>query len=849
MEDSKHFTHFIFLSNTGDSLAVAWQLQRQGHRVLVGIVDDIRNAEGKEKEDPDTKRRRTSMYKDILDVMPAEKLVNKMRSFPNKEKWFIFVDFNSMWSMAQEALKMGFTNGLFPSQFDYKLEADRDMGKQFIEKYYKGIEVAPHEDFKNIEEAIEYINESENFLALKGNDPSGETVVPKDKNIDFAKETLIDALTTHKEDYERKGFVLENQIRDGVEVNGETVSYNGETVFSSVDIENKEIGDENTAKYTGCMINTVVNTDPQSILNKICYPEAMQKVAKKHKGMFFADLNVIYKDGKFYYLENCFSDDTQILTKSGWKDYKDIVIGEETMSINPVNREIEWKRITRKVVLEHNGEMVQVGGDKNAIDALVTPDHDFWIATDGKTEMRKVKAKNLPKSTTQKIPRTGIWNGITPTEIILPEIIVSVPDRTVKKGVFVKEGGKIVKTINGDRNYAVVESFVKGFERHTLPEIRFETKAFAFILGLWIAEGSFNHSYKGEPRTIVISQTLNSKRRKEIEEGLKNFGLDYRVAKNGDYILSNRRLAHYFWKELDMKNCVASTKFIPQQFKEMGVEVLSELVRGFLCGDGGKNKTNWVGFTTSVQLADDLQEIIHKMGNVVNISTKKTKGTEMTIKGKTYTRNHDILALSIRTEKLNTSLKSSIVHKTQYNGIVWDVEVEDNHSMFVRRNGKAFFSSNCGNRPGYDSFVTEVEMSGGATEFFNNLVDGECPFKSKFGYAVRGLNLNQDKDNKTKEGLTMRWRDEDIDNIFPFEIQKHHAKMVSTGYGIDMVVFCASSDDLEYAINKAHDIKDNFSFKAMYTRGREDSLSKGYSTSILNRYDGICSNLEVENES
>lgn len=70
---------------------------------------------------------------------------------------------------------------------------------------------------------------------------------------------------------------------------------------------------------------------------------------------------------------NCYSDDTFVMTDSGWKLFKDVKYSDLILSLNPKTKGIEYSRILFKQVHEGPGRMVSFKGD--LVDALVTPEH------------------------------------------------------------------------------------------------------------------------------------------------------------------------------------------------------------------------------------------------------------------------------------------------------------------------------------------------------------------------------------------------------------------------------------------------------------------------------------------
>ncbi len=299
------FQKYIIVDVFGEGLALAYHLQCEGKEVITCMVDDLTYAMEKEDDEGDAKKYRLSQYNGLLKKITPDELMKIAEKIENKEEWFCIFDFNTIFKYADEFKKMGFTNGLFPTRLDYVMESDRDFAKRFVVKSYPGIKVAEVEQFKDVQEGIDFVNESDEFWALKGNDAGATTVVPSTKLIDNVRAELIDALQSGKETYERKGFILERQIRDGLEVCPEMIFYNGQRVASNIDLEDKSFSATDGAEKFGCAINVIRQTDMNCLLNQVAFPEATDKLAKRHAGLYYIDANLILKDGEYYFLEFC----------------------------------------------------------------------------------------------------------------------------------------------------------------------------------------------------------------------------------------------------------------------------------------------------------------------------------------------------------------------------------------------------------------------------------------------------------------------------------------------------------------------------------------------------------------
>lgn len=302
-EDKNKFAIFTAF---GEGLSLAWHLQQEGYEVLVGMVSDIQDV-GEDEEAPKNKKIRWSAYDGMLKKQDAWKLLEKMDKFKPEEKdeWCVIFDFNVLYKFADKALKTGFKYGLFPTKLDFVLESDRDFAKRFVLKNYPDLKVAEVQEFKKVEEGIEFLRESDEFWALKGNHPDAKTVVPSAAILEHAIGELEDALNSSRSEYESGGFIFERQIREGLEVCPKMIWVDGKRVASIINLEDKRVSPNNGSAMEGCAIDILVSTPLDCMLNSIAFPPITDSLAKKHKGIFSLDANLIIKDGIVYFLEFC----------------------------------------------------------------------------------------------------------------------------------------------------------------------------------------------------------------------------------------------------------------------------------------------------------------------------------------------------------------------------------------------------------------------------------------------------------------------------------------------------------------------------------------------------------------
>jgi len=105
--------------------------------------------------------------------------------------------------------------------------------------------------------------------------------------------------------------------------------------------------------------------------------------ARRHLQLFHK--NVIYG--------HCFSSDTEIMTRSGWKLFSDTSVGEEVATINPITLNSEWNKINQKFEYGNYDKLIEF--KKRSHNFCVTEDHSIIRKYDERGKWEKVKAKSL----------------------------------------------------------------------------------------------------------------------------------------------------------------------------------------------------------------------------------------------------------------------------------------------------------------------------------------------------------------------------------------------------------------------------------------------------------------------
>jgi phosphoribosylamine-glycine ligase len=302
---------FVIITWDAYPLPIAKHLLDEKREVTVAIVKDREDLGLKEKahdEKPEERRQRLSTYDGMLKKATLARTMAMLeRVTPgDRDDYFFFFDFNEMYNISEAIMKMGFRNGLFPTEFYYRMERERDLAKDYVEKNYGGkIRVPETKDFKKAQDGVNFINESDSVWVLKSNGNVGKTVVPCTDDPDLAKEILVSALTDCRKDYEGQGYILEEKIIGAMELTPVLVCYNGEPVYTLVELENKAFGSGNIGPLKGGNQALSIRTSLDCKINEIAFPPAIYALAKKQPGLSIFDAGLLYDGKGFYFTEFC----------------------------------------------------------------------------------------------------------------------------------------------------------------------------------------------------------------------------------------------------------------------------------------------------------------------------------------------------------------------------------------------------------------------------------------------------------------------------------------------------------------------------------------------------------------
>lgn len=341
----------------------------------------------------------------------------------------------------------------------------------------------------------------------------------------------------------------------------------------------------------------------------------------------------------------CYAEGTQVLTTKGWKEFKDVTTQDVVYSLNPQTREIEETNIVGVQKYPYNGELIHFFN--RSLECLVTPEHQMvYISKSGAHEIKKCNA-------TEYKPSMGAFYR---------SAVNTAKDRT--------------NIMFGDKN------------------IPFDV--YCEFMGYYLADGSMQHDYG-----IVLSQEKGQPAWKRMQTCIKKMGFTPHVYKS-TIVLYHRA----FGQEL-LKYGTAHYKYIPQEILNASKRQIQIFLDAFIVCDGHikkprpfmgnrghvctPNHGERIYFTSSPQMAAEIGLLLLKVGHRPSYRIMSPKNT-VKKDGTVIKQRYDCYRISECDSATATVFNKE---KVEYIGFVYDVTLENNHIMYIQKDGKCFWGSNC----------------------------------------------------------------------------------------------------------------------------------------------------------
>lgn len=331
----------------------------------------------------------------------------------------------------------------------------------------------------------------------------------------------------------------------------------------------------------------------------------------------------------------CFDDKTEVLTKDGWKFFKDVEYTDYIATLNNLGF-IEYHNPLDKQVYSYEGEMLHWQAQR--FDIMVTPEHSLYCSkrTKKKAYMNpfdRYKASEMYNASRIRFKRNANWEGIE------QDLFYITPERPVKMDLWLQ------------------------------------------FLGYYISEGCCPNSKNNPTSKLVDIRQCKMHTYERIAEICDKLNFDTK-RKEGRVQFNDKEV-----RDILMPLGKAVDKHAPKYIHSLSTRQIQIFLDALWEGDGHtKNGKKENYHSKSKQLADDVQELLLKTGLVGTIGSKQYwNNTE-----KAY---NTMYVVSTSHSSFYPIVKKK-AEKVQYKGIVYDLTVP-NHTLYIRRNGKAIWSGNC----------------------------------------------------------------------------------------------------------------------------------------------------------
>lgn len=364
----------------------------------------------------------------------------------------------------------------------------------------------------------------------------------------------------------------------------------------------------------------------------------------------------------------CYDDQTEVLTREGWKLFRDVTEQDKIATRNSLGL-VEWQSPTNFIQYPFNGTMHKYKSE--GVDLLVTSNHNLFIK---KYDVRTPSKFHLETSEGIKVNRFKMTKNIVVDGMASPQIEIK---------------GYSYKRKNNQGNYYTVK----------VPSKVFRKDVFIKFLAIYLSDGSVYYDKKENSYTINIAQAsqsykgtkINENTRKEIIAVMKALGLTP-VTEANRIKCKSLLLGHYF-NQLG----TSTEKRVPFEiFTFFNREYANIFIDTYAKYDGTEYKGHKFLFTTSKQLKDDIQLIASIAGYASSIYIDDRVEQSRKLLGHPIVHNFVCYRVSLSNRRNLEPMVKRDKHFSmqEYNGIVYCLEVP-NHVIMVRRNGLMVWCGNC----------------------------------------------------------------------------------------------------------------------------------------------------------
>jgi hypothetical protein len=359
--------------------------------------------------------------------------------------------------------------------------------------------------------------------------------------------------------------------------------------------------------------------------------------------------------------ESCHDDQTDVMTEHGWRRFADLDGTERLLTMDPETHISELVLPDRIVKKHYVGDMYEY--DTKGSNWCVTPGHNmFW---------RRSKYVN-------GATRYGPWIKSSMEDVA--SRVQCHMTRTVHWQV-------------PDRETFVIPAIRSA--RRNLPDLIVPMDDWAIFLGWFCSEGHIIKAKNGLAYGIGITQHPGEEL-EEIQAVCERLGFRpkrYSSGPHGGYSVQVHSLQIARWLAKLGDNSLV--RRVPDCIREASARQIGLFLDAYLKGDGYRKRGTDIFYTSSSEMADDLQELILKTGMDSHLGKRPLAGRVSDMGTHLATSTTDGFVVS-RCYAQGVKFKSKNLRLVPYNGFVWCAALPYHHLLLTRRNGNVIWSGNTG---------------------------------------------------------------------------------------------------------------------------------------------------------
>jgi len=373
----------------------------------------------------------------------------------------------------------------------------------------------------------------------------------------------------------------------------------------------------------------------KQVVNRILEPFQMMKTV----------LTATEFDNFFWLRKHCYSDDTEVLTASGWKFIKDVGVGDEVVSLNPNTKRTEFATVSETVGWKSEGEAIKFTGQ--GVDLLVSDNHRMlvWEGDDLTFKL----AKDLV-GTNPRLFKSCVVDGVD------------------KKSLDYKKGKFLGFYLGNGWKY-------KSKNTHNS--------------GIIVCKGdTHGHNVIAEIYTIAKELFVGKNVSVFVKDGV------YHCKVDGKSVYEQFK---------DYPN--ATDKDIPNWVFKSSSSLKKGVFDGMLLADSNilKQSGGLKYYTSSAKMADSFQRLCLEVGTSGTLATDDRVGSVsqgVDSLGSNYKIETKSIGYRVSVNLQRNAPKLKETPKfVDYDGTFVCLSLDKNHTLYVRRNGKAVWSGNCDAQP------------------------------------------------------------------------------------------------------------------------------------------------------